>query len=177
MEHATFLDMIAKHLRYLLDDYAFSVAYQSKKVGFSDQFVAFASGRCGIGFTLDKGDVYMSVASADSADVWAYGLPDVWFDIALVISLLTPGMTGDELAHYYPVIDWALPDTDRIDRQLAELARKTRPYWDRVIELCKSGELNRNREALEQLEKRRGEVALREMMEKMAKRSPDDTTA
>ncbi len=168
MQEPTFLRIIEKHFRHPLADYGFSVVSESKQAELYNHSIVFARGRCGINFVVERGDVDILVAAAETADDWANGLPDYWVPLYLVIGFVAADMTVEEMAHLHPTTDSKGPRIQMIEEQMKDWARKAAPFWAKVIEFCGAGEIVRFKTDLEQLQKAINQVVMREIEKKLS---------
>ena len=174
MKELTFLDLVARHFDYPLHYYGFSVLYRSAESGFGPQVTTWGAGRCIVAFVLDKGGgVLIRVGSANKAHLSAYGLPEPYFDIGVIVAFLTPEMTSEELMRFYPPSDRSQPIDLAADQELAGLAQKLRPYWERVLALCESGDLDAHRAEFEQLSAKRHDAFMRDIFGRKDKDAAD----
>lgn len=144
MERLTFFDQVRKHFRYLVDEYEFSVVSEETYPHFDNVAVVLLSENCRIRVSMDRSEVYISVAPLSP-------FKEYWLDLGTIIEYLTQG--GDnswdfEIPHY--------DDYDaRIEWQVAKLADILRPYCDRICGLFRKEVHEQEMEKLIEFQERR----------------------
>ena len=130
-----FFELVDKHFDYLFGDYGFAMVAQEYHPELNDTaWIKMQSGNCGVEIVLERWQVLIRVGSLSVPEGGLSDLGNLWFSLPIITAFLTQGK--DKWWKDHSPFDFGYLDPDaRLDRQIARLADKMRPYCDQVFEL------------------------------------------
>lgn len=137
-------ELVKQYFAYLFQTYGFTIGSFVRFPHFGNWAMVLLSDNCRILFFQDRGELSMSFGPLGLNETWD-GKPRTtwdsgpWYDVGFVLAYL--GLDKSLIAKSYP--------SDRVDKQMKEIAEKLLPHIEKVCELFRADRFWSKKEELE----------------------------